>query len=290
MDSYVNYQRLIPHLKTLPKNVLGRAVGAVAHTDLPQALTRPCIRLFAKYFAIEIDEAELPLSAYRNLGQFFGRRLKTGARIIDRRPGLAVAPIDGRVVSYGRLSAEIRIQVKEEAYSLSDLLGDATDLNAFSGGHWLTIELDTRDSHRVHHPVEGRMTHSLYAQSELLRLPWRARRHDGALGALGERLVTFVDSPLGAVATIMLGRVAGGRVALLQNAQDHRMARIKPGVSHYASAQRVARGDELGYTDLGSTVVVLFGCKDLCMEPFAPNVRVEVGQVVARHAKGPLTR
>ena len=54
-----------------------------------RAFMQPSIRLFAKYFAVDTDEAERPLSAYRSLAKFLNRRLKTGARVTDRRPGLA---------------------------------------------------------------------------------------------------------------------------------------------------------------------------------------------------------
>ena len=263
-------------------SVLSRTFGVVSHADLPRAFTQPSIRLFAKYFAVDTDEAERPLSAYRNLAKFLNRRLKTGARVTDRRPGLAVAPVDGRVVSFGRLGDEAHILVKGTAYSVFDLIGHAAPAATFTGGHWLTIELTPRDAHRVYHPVEGLLTHSSHSPGHSLQLPWRSSRDMNEVSRVGERLVTLVDSPLGTVATIMLGRFAGGRVALLGDDKPNRRWRDKDGMIHFAREQRVARGDELGCTDLGSTVVILFGGAGLCLETFQPNGQVKVGQVVAR--------
>ena len=76
-------------LSLLPKSTWSRCVGVAAHWRLPSFLTRPSVKLFAKMYGLNTDEAERPLSEYRTVGELFTRRFKDGARPIARRPGRA---------------------------------------------------------------------------------------------------------------------------------------------------------------------------------------------------------
>ena len=114
-------------LGLLPKAAWSRAIGAAAHAPLPRPICQAAIRAFAKAYDINVDDAELPLDAYRTVGEFFTRRLKAGARPVDRRPGFAVAPCDGKVLNSGRISNGTLIQAKGRRFSLNELLQSNTE-------------------------------------------------------------------------------------------------------------------------------------------------------------------
>jgi len=124
----------ISALRLLPKNTWSRVVGSIAHARLPKVITAPSIRWFAKRYGIAVQDAELPLSEYRTVGHFFTRKLKPGARVIDRRPGFAVSPADGQVLNSGRLIHRQLIQVKGRHFSADALLKDTEKAKAFEGG------------------------------------------------------------------------------------------------------------------------------------------------------------
>lgn len=97
----MNDALFINALRLLPKNAWSRAVGVAAHAELPRPITRAAIRAFARAFKIDVEEADRPLSEFRTVGDFFTRRLRPGARPIDRRPGFATSPADGHILNFG---------------------------------------------------------------------------------------------------------------------------------------------------------------------------------------------
>lgn len=273
---------LIGTLGLIPKNLLSRAVGAAAHAGLPASVTRASVRWFARRYGIDLDEAEHPIEHYRTIGELFTRRLKPGARPIDRRPGVAVSPADGRISNSGRIENGRLIQAKGRDYSVADLLRDRHDAERFENGAWVTVYLSPRDYHRVHHPVEGRITASRYIPGHLWPVNAAAVDRVEDLFCVNERVATFVDSPIGEVASVMVGATSVGHMTMTYDVELI-TNRGRPGAhKSYPEALRIARGDELGLFRLGSTVVVLFADPTVEIEPLAEDQPVRMGQIIAR--------
>lgn len=272
-------------LRLLPKNALSRVVGAAAHAPLPSPVSKTAVKLFAWAYDIDTDEAELPLDAYATVGDFFTRRLKKGARAIDRRPGFAVSPADGRVLNSGRFSDGHLIQAKGREFALADLLRDTGDAARFADGGWVTVYLSPRDYHRVHHPVEGSVTASRYIPGHLWPVNRAAVENIEDLFCVNERLVTFVDSPLGEVATIMVGATSVGHITVSYDDDVETNRAREAAHRHYDPALSVARGDELGIFHLGSTAIVLFANPKVELESLADGQAIRLGEPIARGPK-----
>lgn len=273
---------LIGTLGLIPKNLLSRAVGAAAHARLPSPITRTSVRVFASRYGIDLDEAELPVSEYRTIGELFTRRLKPGARPIDRRPGFAVSPADGHISNSGRIEDGQLIQAKGRSYSVADLLRDRHEGERFAHGSWVTVYLSPRDYHRVHHPVEGRIVASRYVPGHLWPVNQAAVTRIEDLFCVNERVVTYVDSPLGEVASVMVGATSVGHMTMAYD-EDIVANRGLPAVHKlYDEGLSIARGDELGVFRLGSTVVVLFADPDVVPEDLSPDQPIRMGEAIAR--------
>lgn len=273
---------LIGTLGLVPKNLLSRAVGAAAHARLPSPITRTSVRVFASRYGIDLDEAELPISEYRTVGELFTRRLKPGARPIDRRPGFAVSPADGHISNSGRIEDGQLIQAKGRSYSVADLLRDRHEGERFAHGSWVTVYLSPRDYHRVHHPVEGRIVASRYVPGHLWPVNQAAVTRIEDLFCVNERVVTYVDSPIGEVASVMVGATSVGHMTMAYD-EDIVANRGLPAVHKlYDEGLSIARGDELGVFRLGSTVVVLFADPDVVPEDLSPDQPIRMGEAIAR--------
>ena len=142
--------------------------------------------------------------------------------------------------------------------------------------------LSSRDYHRVHHPVEGRLTEARYIPDYLWPVNQAAVDNVDQLFCVNERMVTYVESPLGLVATIMVGATSVGHISLAYDGSLHSNKRCKPGVRHFGDMPRIARGDELGTFHLGSTVIVLFSDPEIQLEFLEPGHPVTLGQPIAR--------
>ena len=278
----MNDKLFVDVLGLLPKNLMSRAVGAAAHAPLPGAITRASIRAFARMYDVDLEEAEQPLESYATLGEFFARRLRLGARPIDRRPGVVVSPADGKILNFGVITDGTLLQAKGRRYRLDELLGDNDEAAAFINGSWATVYLSPRDYHRVHHPVEGEVRAARHIPGHLWPVNNAAVTHVADLFCVNERLVTYVDSPLCKAATVMVGATSVGHITA---AYDPSMATNRGGSGRrvdYTRPARVARGDELGTFHLGSTAIVLFARSDLDFGDLTPDAPIRMGQALAR--------
>ncbi len=282
----MNDRLFIAALHLLPKNAWSRCIGAVAHARLPRLLTSPSVRWFARRYDVNVSEAELPLSDYRSVGEFFTRRLKLGARNIDRRPGFAVSPADGRVLNSGEIVDGRIIQAKGRDFSVAQLLKDEEAAERFFGGHWITVYLSPRDYHRVHHPVEGTIRYAHHIPGYLWPVNQAAVDNVDELFAVNERVVTYVDSPIGEVATVMVGATSVGHITMAYDEDLETNRGVDKGVRHFADPIRVARGDELGTFHLGSTSVVLFATPKVRLADRKEGEPITMGEAITLKTTG----
>ena len=100
----------------LPKRLFSRMVGRLVNLPLPQPLGRLSVAWFARFYGIDLAEAERPMSSYRTIGEFFTRRLKPGIRPIGDG---VLHPADALITAAGRVEAQTLIQAKGKTYTVS---------------------------------------------------------------------------------------------------------------------------------------------------------------------------
>jgi phosphatidylserine decarboxylase len=233
-------------------------VGFAATKTLPQRLRPLAYRAFARAVGANLEEAELSLDAYPSFGDFFARRLRSGARSIDRGRHTVISPCDGVVAAAGVAVDGALVQAKGRNYTLDELLASSALAARFSGGNYVTIYLSPRDYHRVHAPVDGRLLSYDYIPGALWPVnPRVVSRREGVF-ARNERVVIHLNSPeLGDVGVVMVGAAGVGNIALHHGLSS--AALRSAGERHRVELDvEVARGDELGAFRLGSTVILVF--------------------------------
>ncbi|KAJ3049100.1 phosphatidylserine decarboxylase 1 [Rhizophlyctis rosea] len=121
---------------------MSRLWGWLNSLTVPVWLREPLYGTYSKAFGCNLDEMQIEdLKAYRNLGDFFYRSLKPGARPIDEQAPL-VSPADGRVLHFGLITERKVEQIKGFTYSLDSLLGiHPTDVQPESKEDVKLIEL-----------------------------------------------------------------------------------------------------------------------------------------------------
>lgn len=281
-------------LRRLPQGALSRAFGAVADVPLPRPLRRPVLGAFARAVGADPSEAELPLEEYGSLNRFFTRRLREGAREWPRDPRVAASPVDGVTGQVGRVRDGRAIQAKGRWYSVAELLDDAAEGRRYDGGAFITIYLSPRDYHRIHAPCDGLVRLARHVPGALLPVNAPAVAHVDGLFARNERLVCYLDGPLGRVAAVAVGAYNVGRISAAfdpaWNAPPGQSAWVtnRPGVAkaetkRYEPPVRVRQGDEIMTFHLGSTVVLLFEPGRLELQPgLRAEMPVRLGEALGR--------
>jgi phosphatidylserine decarboxylase len=283
-------------LARLPQGALSRAFGRVADVPLPRPLRRPVLAAFANAVGAHTAEAELPLEEYGSLNRFFTRKLRPGAREWPRDPGVVASPVDGATGQVGTVREGRAIQAKGRWYSVGELLDDPAEGARFDGGAFVTIYLSPRDYHRIHAPCDGLVRLARHVPGALLPVNAPAVAHLPDLFARNERLVCYLDGPLGRVAVVAVGAYNVGRISAAfdpaWNAPPGRSAWVtnRRGVlqgetKRYEPPVRVRRGDEIMTFHLGSTVVLLFEPGRLALEPgLRAEMQVRLGMPLGRAA------
>ena len=243
----------------IPQHGLSRLVGSLADSRTPW-IKDTFITRFAARYQVDMSEAAEPnLSAYENFNAFFTRALKPNARPLDSRPDSILCPADGAVSQLGPITQDQIFQAKGHSYSLSDLLASDTDAAAYIGGQFATVYLSPRDYHRVHMPLAGRLTKSVYVPGELFSVNTRTAENVPNLFARNERLVAHFDTTLGPMVVVLVGAMIVASIETVWGGVEPIGNEIR--VREFPEGQQITlnRGAEMGRFRLGSTAIVLFG-------------------------------
>ncbi len=263
--------------RLLPKKTVSRLIGGFAKSPL----SKPLVPGFARRYGIDLGQAELDIRAYPSLTAFFVRKLRPGLRPVAPGEDVFVSPVDGVVSQAGSIRDGLLIQAKGINYSVLELLGQDEEMaERFQSGTYLTIYLSPRDYHRIHAPIEGRVVGSTFVPGTLFPVnPFGVRAVKG-LFARNERLVTYLDTPAGLLALVKVGAIIVGSVNVNYAGITAGGRRRKLERALYAQGPVLAKGDELGRFEFGSTVIMLF---EIPVElEVQPGDRVLMGQAVGR--------
>jgi phosphatidylserine decarboxylase len=265
--------------------LLSRATGWLSDRRLPGFVLRPVLRAYVRAYGVDVDEALLPLESYPTFNAFFTRRLREGRRPVCREPNVVVAPCDARLSSIDSVPASGRLEaVKGRDYSIEALLGSAEEARPFRDGVGATLYLSPAMYHRVHSPVDGCVRAWRYVPGRLFPVNRAGVRAIPGLFTRNERVAVFCDTdPHGPVAVVMVGAANVGRMSLafagLVTNRGGIGAREEP-----QAPVPLARGDDLGAFNLGSTVVLLVADPTLVAAARAGDL-VRMGQPLWRASR-----
>jgi phosphatidylserine decarboxylase len=246
-------------LHILPKNLLSHFLGKITRSRLPFGLHSLVKNQFILRYKVETEEAEHPVESYPTMGDFFVRRLKPGSRPIA--PSVLVSPVDGTLTQAGRFQPgnAVLTQIKGLDYGLRDLAGPGWNLEEYLAGGFLTIYLAPYNYHRIHAPIEGRVTQVSYLPGALWPVNTWSVSHIPGLFVVNERICVELSGPEGKALVIMVGATNVGRITLdfHPDMVGNRLPRPKASHWHPDRPIHLAKGQGLGCFELGSTVILI---------------------------------
>jgi phosphatidylserine decarboxylase len=189
---------------------------------------------------------------------------------------VVVSPVDAVVSECGVAAGGKLVQAKGIAYTVAALLGgDEALARRLEGGAYATLYLSPKDYHRIHFPLGGAVTGWRYVPGRLWPVNPASVRTVPGLFTVNERLVTVMETPVGACAAVAVGATVVGRVRAsydvavpVTNLRGARAA-----ARDYPAPIPVEKGAELGAFEMGSTVILL-------LEPGRASLRLAAGQRV----------
>lgn len=240
----------------IPQHGLSWLCGRLANNRI---FYKPFIKWFVKHFKVNMSEAlREDIGAYTHFNDFFTRHLKHDARAIDTADASIISPVDGTISQIAQANNGELIQAKGRDYTVTDLLGgDSNAASPFMEGQYATLYLSPKDYHRIHFPIEASVEKMVYVPGKLFAVKPLVVENIPNVFARNERVIIYLETPLGKLAFIMVGAMIVGTMGTHWHGDIKRSKTITTW-TYDDNQPHYKKGEELGYFKLGSTVIVLF--------------------------------
>jgi phosphatidylserine decarboxylase len=240
----------------IPRRWLTQFLGWFS--KLEQPFVRDSSLALWKLFS-DLDLSEARKTHFKSLHDCFTRELKEGARPVDLDPKALVSPCDAIVGASGAIVDGCLLQAKGFPYTLESLLGaNQRELVAeYAGGTYVTLRLTSSMYHRFHAPYDCRIEQVTYISGDTWNVNPIALKRVEQLFCKNERAVIRCRlNPSGQMLTLV--PVAAILVASIRLHCLDVLLHLKyrgPNVIPCDATYR--KGDEMGWFQHGSTIIVL---------------------------------
>jgi phosphatidylserine decarboxylase len=236
----------------VPRAALTRFMGWFSKIENP-LVCKVSIAVWRLFTHLDLSDAKL--SKFKSLHQCFTRELRPGARQIDPRAHVLASPCDAIVGACGTVQAGSVLQAKGFPYRMADLFGLPQRASPFEGGTYVTLRLTSAMYHRFHAPIDARIEHVSYISGDTWNVNPIALKRVEDLFCRNERAVIRLRLPGGqplALVPVAAILVASIRLHFLNVLLHLRW----PGPNEMPCSADVAKGQELGWFEHGSTIIV----------------------------------
>ena len=268
-------------LYILPKNIISRLGGIFARWRPPHNIKMLILNTFCRMYGINLKEAELKLSEYNSLNEFFTRALKRNARPIHKGKKIITSPVDGKILNFGVIKKGNIIQVKGNETPIKDILATERHYKKFLGGIWITIYLAPKDYHRIHSPVSGNIIEYSYQSGQLMPVNQLAIDNIRSLFSKNERVTSFIQTPFGLTALTKIGATNVGsiRVTYDDNLSTNKCIRQSKKYI-YKKSIIINKGNELGRFEMGSMVILFIEKEKAQWRNLKKNQNIKYGEAI----------
>jgi len=243
----------------VPRAALTRFMGWFSRIENPlvRDLSISCWKLFS-----DLDLSEARQSHFKSLHDCFVRELKPGLRPVDGDPAIVTSPSDAIIGAFGTIREGELYQIKGAPYSLSDLVGDPAVVEQHRNGKFVTLRVTLihGDTWNVN-PIALKRIDRLFCKNERAVIETHLANGDA---------LTLVP-----VAAILVASIRLHFLDLLLNAQTR-------GAMSFHCDVDVRKGDELGWFEHGSTIIVLAGEQYRLCDNVGEGMRIRAGQPLLR--------
>lgn len=225
--------------------------------------SRLLIKPFISVYGINTYEVLKDVSDFKNLNEFFIREVHPSLRPISEGEQDFVSPTDGVISELGIIEDDSTFIVKGQEYNVKTLLGDKNRAKELAGGIYMVIYLSPKNYHRIHFPIDSKVVDSY----TLGKYSYPVNK---AGLELGDNILSYNYRK---VFTLTRDNIKYNLIPV--GAQN-----VNSIITTYSSDE-VKKGQELGYFEFGSTVVLLFEKDSIKLEDISVPKEIKMGQKIA---------
>lgn len=232
-------------------NKCSRLFGKFAKTQFSPSIQRVINALYVRIFGIDMSEFA-PSSSYPSLNALFTRPLQA-PREINPSHNALIAPCDSLITQLGSSCDKCALQIKGMSYSVEELLGQKLDREL----EYINFYLSPRDYHRYHAPCDMEVYEVRYFGGELLAVNLPSLRKNNNVFVRNERVVVVAKTPQDKwVYFVAVGALNVGSMVMHFEERVKTNAKGQNICYSYRTPIRIKKGEELGYFEMGSTIVL----------------------------------
>ena len=236
-------------------------------------------RLFA-----DLDLREAKKTQFRSMHDCFTRALKEGARPIDRRADILVSPCDAIVGACGAIAGTELYQAKGFPYALEDLLCDPGLVDAHRNGRYVTLRLTSSMYHRFHAPHDCRVERVVYVSGDTWNVNPIALKRIERLFCKNERAIVQTKLTPGGQAVTLVAVAAILVASIRLHCLDAVLSLQHRGPNVFDCDAEFAKGEELGWFEHGSTIIVFAPDNFALCEDVREGATIRAGEPLMRLA------
>ena len=260
----------------IPRRWVTRLVGWWSRIEHPWI----CNASIAMWrFFSDLDLSDAKSTHFKSVHDCFTRELKDGARSIDMHAARLVSPCDALLGACGAVHRGSVLQAKGFPYPLAELLADEELARYYDGGRYATLRLTSSMYHRFHSPADLRVEQVNYISGDAWNVNPAALKRVDKLFCRNERAVIRCRLESGALLTLV--PVAAILVASIRlHFLDVLLHLRYRGPNLIPCDVPLHRGEEMGWFEHGSTIIVLAPPGMSLASGLAPGARLSMGQAL----------
>jgi phosphatidylserine decarboxylase len=265
----------------LPRRWLTQFMGRFSKIEHPW-VRDASIGIWKFFSALDLSEAKK--SQFTSMHDCFTRELKDGARPVDRRANFMASPVDAIVGAHGPIQQGQVFQAKGFPYALQDLIADEQHIADWQDGYFVTLRLTSSMYHRFHAPLDCTVEKVRYFSGDTWNVNPIALKRVEKLFCKNER--AYIQTRLNGAGPSQGKRVALVPVAaiLVASIRLHFLdvlLHLKYGGPKVIECNAAfSRGQEMGWFQHGSTVIILAPKGFVLNEGLAPDSNIRMGQAL----------
>jgi phosphatidylserine decarboxylase len=276
--------------RLIPTRITSRLWGMIISLYLPYIFRYIIYYLWGYIFNAKLEEAEKNILEYKNIQQFFTRKIN-----YKLRPGLSkhnqnknelICPVDGTLINICELDKNNNLeQIKGIKYSIRDFLGFIPKvINKNNKIIGCVFYLSPGDYHRFHSPCYMKIKSRTHFSGQLLPVNNIIVNNIPSLFTINERVCLYGKWNHGFISYNAVGATNVGSIVINFDEKlktNQWFSRSTTKNNHkYMKPKKINKGDEIGYFKLGSTIVVIIEVPKDVKYNKSINSKVKVGDTL----------
>ena len=262
----------------VPRRLLTQWMGWFSKIE-NKWLTKMTIAVW-KVFVDDLNLSEAKKTCFVSLQDCFIRELKPGARPVDGRIEIVTSPCDAIIGACGVIEGGTVYQAKGYPYEISELIPDRSLQQRYHDGVYATLRLKSSMYHRFHAPIDCHVKKINYISGDTWNVNPISLKRIEKLFCKNERAVVELH-PEKIRGSITLVPVAAILVACMRfHCLDDELDFSYRGPNHIPCDASYKKGEEMGYFQHGSTIILFASADFQLCNGLKPGDRIDTGQAL----------